>query len=258
MIDAQGNSGWAEELPEGGQYWLYGAGWALSEAVPAGYGLHLYAQWTDTDTYTVYYHESDDAPAAERATEVRTGEPVASLTPLALGYDLQGRRFMGWKVYRADKKQWWISNAAGEDEWVTALPIASGYRLQPSGFMLEDIAKAGAEVHLYAQWADSFTVYYHLTDDSPACELTTKVNYGSQAMVESLATLGFENGGKVFAGWRACCRDTDRWLKVGADGEPRWADPSETEGAYWLIADGDALPAVAEPGTQVHLYAQWE
>jgi len=77
-------------------------------------------------------------------------------------------------------------------------------------------------------------------------------------MVESLATLGFENSGKAFAGWRACCRDTDRWLKVGADGEARWADPSETEGAYWLIADGGALPAVVEPGTQVHLYAQWE
>ena len=258
VIDAQGNSGWARELPEGGQYWLYGAGWALSEAVPAGYGLHLYAQWTDTDSYTVYYHESDDAPAAERATEVRTGEPVASLTPQALGYDLQGRRFMGWKVYRADKKQWWISNAAGEDEWANALPVGSGYRLQPSGFLLQDIAKAGAEVHLYAQWADSFTVYYHLTDDSPACELTTKINYGSQAVVESLATLGFENSGKAFAGWRACCRDTDRWLKVGADGEARWADPSESEGAYWLIADGGELPAVAEPGTQVHLYAQWK
>lgn len=258
VIDAQGNSGWAEELPEGGQYWLYGAGWALSEAVPAGYGLHLYAQWTDTDTYTVYYHERDDAPAAERATEVRTGESVASLTPQALGFDHPGGAFMGWKVYRVDKKQWWIAGTAGEGEWATALPIGSSYRLQPSGFEIKDLADAGGYVHLYAQWADSFTVYYHLTDDSPACELTTKVNCGSQAVVEALATLGFENSGKAFAGWRACCRDTDRWLKVGPDGEARWADPSETEGVYWLIADGGALPAVAEPGTQVHLYAQWE
>jgi hypothetical protein len=63
----------------------------------------------------------------------------------------------------------------------------------------------------------------------------------SRTMVESLATLGFESNGKAMAGWRVCCRDTDRWLQVGADGEARWADPSESGGAYWLIADGGAL-----------------
>lgn len=258
VIDADGNSGWATTLPEGGSYWLYQAGWSVSEAVPAGCELHFYAQWADTNAYTVYYHKGNSARASGTTTSIRSKKSAVTLTPDELGFAAKGRSFMGWKVYRTDEKMWWVTDASGNHFWSESLPNGGAYFLREGGFILESDVKPGAEVHLYAQWEDSYTVYYHLDDDSPASEITTKIKSGTSERIALFESLGFSLDNKKFTGWRAYRSDTRCWLVENDSDESMWAETKQEGWRYCLLGDEAILSSDIQPGAQVHLYAQWK
>ena len=257
VVDADGVSAWAEKVPEGGSYWLYQAGWAVSKAVPAGTDLHFYAQWEDTDEYSVSYHETSKAKVVKTEV-VRAADPGTTLTIGELGYDADSRRFVGWRVFREDTKRWWVADAEGQTSWAKTPPEGGHYSLGEDGFTLKDIAEVGVPIHLYAQWEDTFTVYYHMDEDSPASEIKTQIKYGVNAPLELCDALGFSRAGMTFAGWNAYRPDIDSWL-VESDAEGTdWAKQAQGDWRLCLIADGATISYVVDPGAVVHLYAQWE
>ena len=153
VVDGKGKRSWAKTLPEGGDYWIAEEGWTISKIIPSGYDLHLYAQWENTDKYTIYYHIFDGAEADPRVTKVALGErKKKTLTIEKLGYSVPGCHFKGWKLYSPINGYWRVVNEEGERRWASAPASDETYRLFADGFRTFGGIRAGYELHLYAVW----------------------------------------------------------------------------------------------------------
>ena len=258
--DKKGNESWAETLPKGDSYVLYKNGCSVSDTVPAGMDLHLYAQWKKTKNYIVYYHPDDSEKVSKQTTTVKEGTKAKTLTREALGFYVKGKTFTGWKVYRADKKLYRVKDKSGKVSWQKELPKGSTWDLSNNGVVVGKVCQAGGELHLYAQWkkTDAFRVYYHGFDSAGADKQVTEVTYGKKTKILTLAQLGFSNNEKKFKGWKVYRSDTKKYLVKNKKGKESWAEKPPKGGSYALYKDGCTLSKNVPAGMDLHLYAQWE
>ena len=249
---------WARSLPEGGSYSLYSDGDELLLMAAEGTEVHLYGQWDPY--YTIWYHRTEYSRPHVRSTQVIYGEKTDTLSYQELGFSRSGKRFLGWKVYRADTHSWLYRNSAGETYWYAGEPEGRRFRLYSNEMAVSTTVPAGTTLHFYGQWedTDAFTVFYHPDEEAPAHSTTTEVTYGQKTKTLTVAKLGFLAEGKRFAGWKAWCPNTRSWRVLNAEGKARWQkDPAE-DADYYLYKDGARLAREVNPGYEVHLYAQWE
>ena len=110
--------------------------------------------------------------------------------------------------------------------------------------------------------AGEYTIYYHESFESDAAEQTTTVVYGTPTPTVTIQTLGYQEIGRVFAGWAVYREVDDKWyLKSTSDDSDRaWMTLVEGElpegytyVPYW---NGSSVSETAVSGA-VHFYAQW-
>ena len=116
-------------------------------------------------------------------------------------------------------------------------------------------------MYLYAQWKNTgtFTVYYHLNDESPADEQETVVERYRPTATLTWQELGFDQSGKQFVGWRAFSADENGWCVEDSDGNITWSEqrPEGGEYRYHLFDNGAEVSDLAEADGEVYFYAQW-
>lgn len=216
-----------------------------------------YAYW-EPDTFTIYYHANDDAPAAEATTEVtyKTLTPTLKHDSKELNFSKYGYHFIGWKVYRKYDNTYRVTNAAGNWSWSDKVPSGGKYYLYSDGTSVDSTAPSG-EVHFYAQWApNTFTVQYHSSDSAAASTKTTVVTYGKSTATKTLSELGFSNSGYTFIGWKAY-RDYDKkYIVEDSKGTISWQTSLPSGSSYSLYNEGASIAKTAPSGV-VHFYAQW-
>ncbi len=258
--DAAGNISWAAEVPEGGSYALYESGATVSEDVPGGVELHLIAEQEKTDSFVVYYHRDDDAEADERTTTIKYGKSTPILTQTELGYILGGKKFLGWKVFRTDRLTWRVKDSKGKEAWKKELPAGGSWSLLKNGASINNLTKAGGELHLYGQWEETttFTVYYHQNDKAKEVKTTTEITYGKKTKTLEFQALNFATNGKRFTGWKVWRADTREWRVQDKKGKESWAAKPPKGGSYALWDNGIKLSKEVPAGTEVHFYGQWK
>ena len=260
VVNKQGGQYWSKTLPAGDSYYLYGNGVSVSKTAEAGSEVHLYAQWEDTEYFTVYYHSGDGAAASPIKTDVKFGISTKTLTCNELGFSQQGKKFKGWKVYRTDTQSWRVADANGTEYWAKEVPTGGRYVLYSNGCSVTKTVYAGTDVHFYGQWegSNSFTVYYHKTDTANASKTVTEVEYGKSTKTKSYEELGFTTAGKKFVGWKVYRTDTKCWRVVNNKGVQYWSKTVPEGESYYLYGNGVSVSKTAEAGSEVHLYAQWK
>lgn len=106
--------------------------------------------------FTIYYHADDNAPAAEKSTDIEYDVNTPTLTAEELGIQKPGSVFLGWKAYRRDIKMWRVTvkDEAGNevDQWAETLPEGAEYSVYGNGWLLKTTAPAGAVVDFYGLW----------------------------------------------------------------------------------------------------------
>ena len=245
-------------------------GWFSDEACTIEYdfgtavisNLTLYAKWqslTLTD-FTVKYHETDDSPASLMTSTITYGVSQKSLTVEALGFQQSGKKFKGWKVWRDYDNKWYVKDANGKSYWATEVPAGGDYALYVNGESVGKTTVAGTTAHFYAQWEDAnlFTVKYYQAENSSASSKTSTVVYGVSQKTLTVETLGFQQSGKKFKGWKVY-RDYDsKWYVKDANGSKYWATAVPAGGDYALYVNGESVGKTTVAGTTAHFYAQWE
>ncbi len=106
----------------------------------------------DPDYYTIYYHLNEKAKASTKTTVAKYDVKTRSLTIQELGFSVSGKRFIGWKGYKTDFKQWRFVDKSGKDVWAETQPSGCSYYLYREGHNFQAAARKGAEIHLYAVW----------------------------------------------------------------------------------------------------------
>lgn len=259
VLGAAEEGKWGEKPKIEEAYYIYSDGADLSGLAHRGAELHLYAQWEDTDEFTVRYYADDDAQASDKITRVTFGKSKKILTLKKLGFTKKGKRFIGWKAYSPKKDTWLVVTTEGEKLWESEPSKEQSYRLYKDGAYLSTTVKEGREVHLYAVWtdADNRLIYYHADDDAPASAFYTIVADGKRAKTLTLEKLGFDTGGREFLGWRLYSEDDDKWLVTDKDGATSWKKAPAKGQSYKLLKEGAAVSWTALDSPTVHLYAQW-
>ena len=107
----------------------------------------------EANEFRIVYHETDGSKAAEQTTLVVCGTTTRTLTTEELGFDQDGREFLGWKAYRPDRRLWRIQNTDGEKKWRRWFGPDETPSLYKNGCKVKSTVKAGYSVHFYAQWA---------------------------------------------------------------------------------------------------------
>ena len=130
----------------------------ISTSVAWGLGLkNSYEQpdykLTEANEFRIVYHESDYGKEADQTTLVVCGTPTRTLTIEELGFNHEGRNFLGWKVCRPDRKMWRIINADGVKKWKRWIGDDELPALYENGSEVKSTVEAGYSVHFYAQWA---------------------------------------------------------------------------------------------------------
>lgn len=258
--DPNGEQSWQKSAPKGGSFVLYSDGGDIASTASAGGEVHFYAQWEDTNLFTIYYHSNESKRPNQRTTNVKYGTATKYLTREEIGYWINGKAFLGWKVYRCDTKCWLVKNASGKTSWAKSVPQGGGYELLADGGTVSDIVNAGADVHFYAQWkdTDSFTIYYHENDTAEKNYKSTSVKYGISTKYLTIEQLGFKRVGQKFVGWKLYRGDNTSWYVQDSKGELSWAKSVPQGGKYCLYNDGGSVAKTDVPGGEVHFYAVWE
>ena len=258
--DAEDNSFWEWSLSSDREYKLYTNRVKLKEIVPGGETVHLYAQWEDTDAFTVYYHPTAKDADNSDFTNVTYGTPTVTKSHVDLGYMQPGKRFLGWRVYRTDTRQWLVETDSKESKWVGKLPKGGRYLLFGDEAVVSDLVPAGARVHFYAEWgdADEYTILYFSDDYAGASDSVTKVKYDVATPTLSVEELGFSAGKGTFAGWKVYSKKENKWLVADPDGHVSWAMSPPNGWSYKLYGDGETVSQLTLPGYYVNFYAQWE
>ncbi len=258
--NANGNQSWEKTVPKGGSYVLYSDKNSVASTAAAGGEVHFYAQWVNCDYFTIYYHSNDTALPNANTTNVKVGTPTKYLTREQLRYWINGKEFLGWKVYRADTQCWYVKDANGKTSWAKSVPSGGSYELYANEGTVSNTANAGAEVHFYAQWkdTDSFTILYHQDDNASKSALKTSVKYGTSTKYLTIDQLGFKPAGKKFVGWKLYRSDSLKWYVQNKNGSSSWQESVPKGGSYSLYPDGGSVAKTDVPGGEVHFYAVWE
>ena len=110
-------------------------------------------------SYTIqYYNDEKTENPSDKTTTVKYGEKTPVLTIKELGFSKDGKKFLGWKVYREsddtwllqtinDKKQKWMKIIDGN------LPEGYEFKLHGDGSPSVKATKKGS-IKLYAIWGD--------------------------------------------------------------------------------------------------------
>ena len=260
VMEGDGTQRWAEVLRDGWNYYLYGDGCTVAKTAPAGAEVHFYAQWEDSTAFSVYYHRTDTAPASNTVTDVEYGTSTKTVGYEELGFSTSGKKFMGWRVYRADTKCWRVINSQGVQSWSKTIPTDGDYCLYDNKVSVSKTALSGSAVHFYGQWEDctSFSVYYHLEEDAEASAIITEIEYGVSSPIQTVESLGYYIPGKAFMGWKVYRSDTKSWRVVDALGTESWSKTRPEGSNYVLYGDGWSLSKTVPAGAELHLYGQWE
>ena len=258
--DASGSKYWATSVPSGGSYALYVNGESVGKTTVAGTTAHFYAQWEETDTFVVKYHKTDTSDASDKISTVTYGVSQKTLTVAELGFTQNGKRFVGWKVYRDYDNKWYVKDASGSKYWATSVPSGGSYALYVNGESVGKTTVAGTTVHFYAQWenATTFTVKYYETDNSSASAKTSTVTYGVSQKTLTISELGFVRSGKKFVGWKVYRDYDNKWYVKDASGSKYWATSVPSGGSYALYVNGESVGKTTVAGTTAYFYAQWE
>ncbi len=259
VLGAAEEGKWGEKPKIEEAYYIYSDGADLSGLAHRGAELHLYAQWEDTDEFTVRYYADDDAQASDKITRVTFGKFKKILTLKKLGFAKKGKRFIGWKVFSPKNDTWLVVTTEGEKLWESEPSKEQSYRLYKDGAYLSTTVKEGQEVHLYAVWtdADNRLIYYHADDDAPASAMYTIVADGKRTKTLTLEKLGFDTAGREFLGWRVYSEDDDKWLVTEKDGSTSWKKAPLKGQSYKLLDEGAAVSGALLESPTVHLFAQW-
>ena len=123
------------------------------------------------------------------------------------------------------------------------------------------LAKNG-NTHFYGQWQEnSFTVNYHIDENSPASSLKTVVKYGTWTKTLTTTELGFSKKGLKFAGWKGYREIDNKWYVQDSNGKKQWI--TLTNGklpagySFYIYKDGQQVMALAKSGN-THFYGTWK
>ena len=177
----------------------------VEDVASAGSTVTLYAQWRPT-TYLVSF-DANGGVGAMGARKALAGKVFR--LPVT-GYAKAGYRFEGWSTE----------------------PDGSGAWYENREIVLDDIAPAGGEVTLYAQWEPTA---YLIAYDANGGEGTMDTHQASVGKRVRLSSMAFTYAGHSFTGW---CTEPDG------------------TGDWYL--DGELVIDLAEPGQTATLYAQWQ
>jgi hypothetical protein len=150
--DSTGKSYWATSVPTGGSYALYVNGESVGKTTVAGTTAYFYAQWENTNQFTVKYHLTDTSPASSQTSTVTYGVSQKTLTIETLGFQQSGKRFKGWIVYRDYDNKYYVKDSTGKSYWATEVPAGGNYALYVNGESVGKTTVAGTTAHFYAQW----------------------------------------------------------------------------------------------------------
>ena len=258
--DSSGSKYWATAVPAGGDYALYVNGESVGKTTVAGTTVHFYAQWEAANTFTVKYHQTDNAASSSQISTVTYGVSQKTLTVETLGFQQSGKKFKGWKVWRDYDNKWYVKDASGSKYWATEVPAGGDYALYVNGESVGKTTVAGTTAHFYAQWEDTnqFTVKYYQTENSDASNKTSTVVYGVSQKTLTIETLGFQQSGKVFKGWKVYRDYDNKWYVKDASGSKYWATEVPAGGDYALYVNGESVGKTTVAGTTAHFYALWE
>ena len=117
-------------------------------------------------------------------------------------------------------------------------------------------------VHFYGQWKDkaTFTVKYHLNDETEESEQDTTVVYGTETKTLTISELGYSVDGMAFAGWKAYREVDGKWHLKNVAGTESWEtliDGALPEGSSFCIYGDGCFVSDTAPSGNVHFYAQW-
>ena len=65
---------------------------------------------------------------------------------------MNGKQFVGWKVYRDYDKKWYVKDANGNRYWATSVPAGGDYALYVDGERIAKTTVNGTTAYFYAQW----------------------------------------------------------------------------------------------------------
>lgn len=216
--------------------------------------------------YTVNYHLDENSPASSKKTVVNYGGAKTDLLTISqLGFSKPGYTFVGWKGYREIDGKWYVKDSNGNKTFVKlkngALPEGYTFYYYKNGGKTRVFAKNG-NVHFYGVWKqNSYTVKYHIDENSAASSKTTKVIYGKTASLLTVKQLGFSKTGKKFAGWKSYRESDDTWYVINSEGKKEFKKlnngklPSGYK--YHLYKDGGSTFKFAKSGI-AHFYATWK
>ncbi|MBQ7145883.1 MAG: right-handed parallel beta-helix repeat-containing protein [Lachnospiraceae bacterium] len=258
VTDNTDRSYWAKSVPAGGHYYLYTDGVSVAKTTAAGTTAHFYGVWGEADSYTIVYHEDDNAPASNNTTEIVYGVAQNTLTVADLQYSLEGRKFLGWRVVRESDGKTYVKNASGSKYFAASIPSGGSLSLYEDGVAVAKTAPAGTVVHFYAQWADTeFTICYHETSGSEEVSGTSRITYGVSTPIKTVAELNYDTQGRQFLGWRAY-REKDGTWYVTVGGKKYWSKTLPEGGSYYLYKDGISVAKTTAAGSTAHFYGQWK
>lgn len=105
-------------------------------------------------TIVVRYFKDENKAALSYYTLFEFGNPTKMRTLQELGFE-DGRRFVGWKIFRKKDNSWYVENKDGKRSWTrlvnSALPKGSEFVMYNDNVILSKPSNGG-EIHLIACW----------------------------------------------------------------------------------------------------------
>ena len=214
--------------------------------------------------YTIMYYLDGNSNASSQTTKVTYGTLTKTRTLSELNFFKANHDFLGWAAYREQDDTWYVRDSSGNKSFKKIngqLPQGYSFVLYKNGESVKATATSGV-VHFVAQWKQkTYTVKYHSNDTSAASNKTTTVNYGTMTKTLTVSELGFKNGNKTFAGWKAYREVDDTWYLRDSNGKKAYKKlvngKLPANHTYVLYANGESVKASAPRGI-VHFYAQWK
>jgi hypothetical protein len=155
--DAKGKKDWIEvkdgKLPKGYSYVLRRDGDKVTTAAKKGI-VRLYAEWGIV--YTIqYYPDVDSETPSDIVTTAVSGIWTPTETIEHLGFAQDGKKFVGWRVYRESDEKWSVISPEDKNVWTVLedgdLPEGYKYHYREDGGKLLNPTTKGI-VRMYAEW----------------------------------------------------------------------------------------------------------
>ena len=153
-------------------------------------------------------------------------------------------------------------NTAGIPEY--SVPDRTGYTKQQATVPAMNVTSSSKDTEVnvyYDSNVKTYTVKYHLDDNSAASSKSTTVTYGKLTPTLSISDLGFSKANQVFKGWKAYREVDDTWYVKDSNGKNSFKKLVNGQlpagHSFVLYKNGESVKATAQSGI-VHFYAQWE